>query len=71
MIIGLAGPAAEIGMALASMINQQLMIKDIEIKKAIALAGSAAGLATNFNTPLTGLLFSSEVSARTFKVNEG
>jgi H+/Cl- antiporter ClcA len=31
----------------------------------VILAGAAAGVAYNFNTPLTGLLFALEISSRT------
>jgi H+/Cl- antiporter ClcA len=78
--VGLAGPAAEIGMALAQQIssavygassykNKDQDITDDEQLRCMAhciVAGAAAGITANFNAPVTGLLYALEVTRTLF-----
>lgn len=68
MSLGFAGPSAEIGTTVATLLYSVFDQK--ENFEALVLAGSAAGLATNFNTPLSGIAFSSDVSCRSLKFTE-
>jgi hypothetical protein len=65
--MGLAGPAAEMGMVIAAQIQRKLQIVN---PTSLILAGAAAGVAANFNAPLTGILFASEVTRRIVVSND-
>lgn len=62
--LGIAGPAAEIGMVVAYHIATLLGFSsaDINTLAPLVIAGAGAGVAANFNTPLTGAMFAAEVS---------
>lgn len=65
MPAGSEGPSLELGGCagdgVASMLRRSLMVKRLQIA-----AGSAAGLATAFNAPVTGLSFAMEEAFRSF-----
>lgn len=63
--LGIAGPAAEIGMIFAFAIG--LLLRSKHRIKEFLLAGAAAGVAANFNAPFTGVLFALEVTSSTME----
>lgn len=62
--MGIAGPAAEMGMVIAKTIASVFGIVNARSVAQCVLAGAGAGVAANFNAPLTGAVFSWEVSRR-------
>lgn len=62
--MGIAGPAAEMGMVVAKTIAAVFGITNVQSLAQCVLAGAGAGVAANFNAPLTGAVFSWEVSRR-------
>lgn len=60
---GIAGPAAEIGMVITYFICQLLnTVTPVSELLPLLLAGAGAGLAANFNAPVSGALYSLEVT---------
>lgn len=62
--MGIAGPAAEMGMVVACCLSSWLNINDVSSVLRMIVAGAAAGVGANFKAPLTGLLFAVEVTRR-------
>lgn len=68
--MGIAGPAAELGMVVAHQLARLFHIDDITTLTQCMLAGAGAGVAANFNAPLTGAVFSWEVSRQLVPQND-
>jgi H+/Cl- antiporter ClcA len=63
--IGREGPTVQVG---ASIMLQAARIGGVVQAKGLILAGSAAGIAAAFNTPLAGIVFAIEEMSRNFEV---
>lgn len=63
--LGLAGPAADVGMVTAYIIASKVFsnLKSSELSALLA-AGAGAGIAANFNAPITAAFFAIEVANR-------
>lgn len=68
--MGIAGPAAEMGMVVAKTVASIFGISNVQSLAQCILAGAGAGVAANFNAPLTGAVFSWEVSRRLVSPND-
>ncbi len=62
--IGREGPTVQVGAAIMLMCGS---IGGLSAERGIVLAGSAAGVAAAFNTPLAGIVFAIEEMARAFE----
>lgn len=63
LALAFAGPAAEAGITLGRLVGLAFLGQEKErARRILCLAGSAAGFACNFNSPLAGLLYAIEVS---------
>lgn len=63
--VGREGPTVQVG---ASVMLQAARIGGVVQAKGLILAGSAAGIAAAFNTPLAGIVFAIEELSRNFEV---
>jgi H+/Cl- antiporter ClcA len=61
--VGREGPTVQVGAALMFVVGR----KALEYQRGLLLAGSAAGIAAAFNTPLAGIVFSIEELSRSFE----
>eukprot|EP01031_Cornospumella_fuschlensis_P027515 gene27515-33234_t len=61
--LGLAGPAADIGMAVACIVNTRFFSGSLvgSDLRDLLVAGAGAGIAANFNAPVTAALYATEV----------
>jgi len=62
--LGLAGPAAEMGMTVGRVFSGGVNRIDKGLSRPLILAGAAAGFAANFDAPLAAILYALEVSRR-------
>jgi H+/Cl- antiporter ClcA len=63
--IGREGPTVQVG---ASIMMQAARLGGVVQAKGLILAGSAAGIAAAFNTPLAGIVFAIEEMSRNFEI---
>lgn len=71
--IGREGPTVHVGAALMQSLGQKAGLPaGRHLRRGLILAGSAAGLAAAFNTPLAGIVFAIEEMSRSFdrRINE-
>lgn len=66
--VALAGPAAEVGITIGKLWSSIRLPFRIQIDETsldtLLLAGAAAGFASNFDTPLAGMIYALEISTR-------
>lgn len=65
--VGREGPTVHIGAALMHMLGRFVALPHAYLRRGLVLAGSAAGLAAAFNTPIAGIVFAIEELARSFE----
>ena len=65
--IGREGPTIQVGAALMHAIGRAVRLDAAETRRAVVLAGGAAGIAAAFNTPLAGIVFAIEELSRSFE----
>lgn len=65
--VGREGPIVQIGSTLGSTIGQRMHLSDDRVRNLVA-CGAAAGIATTFNAPIAGVIFSLEVILGRFGV---
>lgn len=65
--IGREGPTIQIGAALMHAFGRAARLDDPDTRRALVLAGGAAGIAAAFNTPLAGIVFAIEELSRSFE----
>jgi H+/Cl- antiporter ClcA len=65
--IGREGPTVQIGAAVMHTLGRWARTPSLELRRALILAGGAAGIAAAFNTPLAGIVFAIEELSRSFE----
>ena len=65
--VGREGPTVHVGAALLFAVGRRLGFNDPVVSRHLILAGSAAGIAAAFNTPLAGVVFAIEEMAGAFE----
>lgn len=65
--IGREGPSIQVGAAIMHAIGRAVRLDAAETRRAVVLAGGAAGIAAAFNTPLAGIVFAIEELSRSFE----
>lgn len=65
--IGREGPTVHIGAAIMYSVGHRARFPRHYLDKSLIIAGSAAGIAAAFNTPLAGIVFAIEEMARSFE----
>ena len=65
--IGREGPTIQVGAAIMHAIGRAVRLDATETRRAVVLAGGAAGIAAAFNTPLAGIVFAIEELSRSFE----
>lgn len=65
--VGREGPTVQIGAAIMYAFSKRLRLPPPHIRRALILAGGAAGIASAFNTPLAGIIFAIEELSRSFE----
>ena len=65
--IGREGPTVQVGAALMYALNRFNPVTQREFGRGLILAGSAAGVAAAFNTPLAGVVFAIEEMSRSYE----
>jgi H+/Cl- antiporter ClcA len=65
--IGREGPTVQVGAAIMHALGQLLRLPRIELRRALVLAGGAAGVSAAFNTPLAGIVFAIEELSHSFE----
>ncbi|MGE4352414.1 MAG: chloride channel protein, partial [Bdellovibrionales bacterium] len=65
--VGREGPTVQIGAAIMHKMGKLRSLPPYQIRRALILAGGAAGIAAAFNTPLAGILFAIEELSRSFE----
>jgi H+/Cl- antiporter ClcA len=65
--IGREGPTVHVGAAIMYSIGRFAHFPRHDIERGLILAGSAAGIAAAFNTPLAGILFAIEEMSKSFE----
>ena len=65
--IGREGPTIQVGAAIMHAIGRAVRLDAVETRRAVVLAGGAAGIAAAFNTPLAGIVFAIEELSRSFE----
>jgi H+/Cl- antiporter ClcA len=66
--IGREGPTVQVGASIMHALGNLLRLPRLELRRALVLAGGAAGIAAAFNTPLAGIVFAIEELSHSFEV---
>ena len=62
--VGFGGPAVQVGASVMASLGKAVKFPSLYLQKGFILAGSAAGFAAMFSTPLTGIVFAIEELGR-------
>jgi H+/Cl- antiporter ClcA len=65
--VGREGPTVQIGASIMHRLGKFANFSKSDLEKGLILAGSAAGVAAAFNTPLAGIVFAIEEMGRSFE----
>ena len=65
--IGREGPTVQVGATLMHLLGRRLGVVDGAARRALILAGGAAGISAAFNTPLAGIVFAIEELSHSFE----
>ncbi len=65
--IGREGPTVQVGASIMHALGDLLRLPRLELRRALVLAGGAAGIAAAFNTPLAGIVFAIEELSHSFE----
>jgi H+/Cl- antiporter ClcA len=65
--IGREGPTVQVGASIMHALGKLLRLPRLELRRALVLAGGAAGVAAAFNTPLAGIVFAIEELSHSFE----
>ncbi|WP_171034001.1 chloride channel protein [Lichenicoccus roseus] len=65
--IGREGPTVQVGATLMHLLGRRLGVVDGAARRALILAGGAAGISAAFNTPLAGIVFAIEELSHSFQ----
>ncbi|MDR3533593.1 MAG: chloride channel protein [Rhodopila sp.] len=65
--IGREGPTVQVGASIMHALGNLLRLPRLELRRALVLAGGAAGVAAAFNTPLAGIVFAIEELSHSFE----
>ncbi|MEA2773865.1 MAG: hypothetical protein QOD93_6827, partial [Acetobacteraceae bacterium] len=65
--IGREGPTVQVGASIMHALGNLLRLPRLELRRALVLAGGAAGIAAAFNTPLAGIVFAIEELSHSFE----
>ena len=65
--IGREGPTVQVGASIMNALGTLLKLPRLELRRALVLAGGAAGVAAAFNTPLAGIVFAIEELSHSFE----
>jgi H+/Cl- antiporter ClcA len=65
--IGREGPTVQVGASIMHALGNLLRLPRPELRRALVLAGGAAGIAAAFNTPLAGIVFAIEELSHSFE----
>lgn len=65
--VGREGPTVQIGASIMHRLGNLAKFSQHDLEKGLILAGSAAGVAAAFNTPLAGIVFAIEEMGRSFE----
>jgi H+/Cl- antiporter ClcA len=65
--IGREGPTVQVGAAIMHALGNLLRLPRPELRRALVLAGGAAGISAAFNTPLAGIVFAIEELSHSFE----
>ena len=65
--IGREGPTVQIGASIMHALGRLRGVEHMEMRRALILAGGAAGIAAAFNTPLAGVVFAIEELSHSFE----
>jgi chloride channel protein, CIC family len=65
--IGREGPTVQVGASIMHALGKLLRLPRLELRRALVLAGGAAGIAAAFNTPLAGVVFAIEELSHSFE----
>ena len=65
--IGREGPTVQVGASIMHGLGHLLQLPRLELRRALVLAGGAAGVAAAFNTPLAGVVFAIEELSHSFE----
>ncbi len=65
--IGREGPTVQVGASIMHALGKLLRLPRLELRRALVLAGGAAGIAAAFNTPLAGIVFAIEELSHSFE----
>jgi H+/Cl- antiporter ClcA len=65
--IGREGPTVQIGASIMHALGRLRGVAQVEMRRALILAGGAAGIAAAFNTPLAGVVFAIEELSHSFE----
>jgi H+/Cl- antiporter ClcA len=65
--IGREGPTVQVGAAIMNALGNLLRLPRADLRRALILAGGAAGIAGAFNTPLAGIVFAIEELSHSFE----
>lgn len=57
MVLGQGGPSAQIGASTGQMIHDSLRLHDKGVQHTLMVSGTAAGMASAFNAPMSGIMF--------------
>ena len=65
--IGREGPTVQVGASIMHALGRLLRLPRLELRRALVLAGGAAGISAAFNTPLAGIVFAIEELSHSFE----
>jgi H+/Cl- antiporter ClcA len=65
--IGREGPTVQVGASIMHALGRLLHLSDVALRRALILAGGAAGISAAFNTPLGGIVFAIEELSHSFE----